>query len=157
MTFCSNNITFFKQCFHCKRISHKELMCWNKYSHKKKKFKMTKKKKNEKPKSDDNFEDNFSDNFTSNSNSTFNLTFKSSSNTKSSASTLSFMSVISQHSLSVWIINTETLNHLCSMWEFFSSYQPVVQSLKTVNKPAQIIEKNTVSLCLVCFDSDITS
>ncbi len=41
------------------------------------------------------------------------------------------------------------------MWEFFSSYQPVVQSLKTVNEPVQIIEKSTVSLCLVCSDSDI--
>ena len=39
-------------------MSYEEPVCWNKYSHKKKKFKMTKKKKNEKPKSDDNSEDN---------------------------------------------------------------------------------------------------
>ena len=62
---------------------------------------MTRKKKNEKPKCDNNSEDNFSDNFTSNSNSTFNLTFKLSLNTKPSALTLNFISVISQHSLSV--------------------------------------------------------
>ncbi len=134
MTFCNNNITFFKQCSHCKRISHEELMCWNKYSHKKKKFE--RKKKNEKPKSDDNSEDNFSDNFMLNSNSTSNSTFKSFSNMKSSASTLSFMSITDQHFLSVWIINTETSDHLCSMWEFFSSYQSVVQSLKMFNESA---------------------
>jgi len=99
MAFYSNNITFFKQCFYCKRTDHKELMCWNKYLHKKKKFKMTKKKKNEKPKSDNNSEDNFSDNFTSNS--TFNSIFKLFLNMKSSAFTLNFMSVINQHSLSV--------------------------------------------------------
>ena len=128
-------------------MSHKELMCWNKYLHKKKKFEVTRKKKNEKSKSDDNF--------MLNSNLTFNLIFKSFLNTKSSASTLNFMSITDQHFLSVWIINTETLNHLCSMWEFFSSYQSVVWSLKMVNESAQIIEKNIISLHLVHFDSDI--
>jgi hypothetical protein len=44
-------------------------MCWNKYLHKKKEFKVTRKKKNDKFKSDDNF--------MLNSNSTFNLIFKS--------------------------------------------------------------------------------
>ncbi len=95
----------------------KNLMCWNKYLHKKKKFKIAKKKKNEKS---DEFSDKFDDNFTLNS--TFNLIFKSFLNTKSSASILNFMSVTNQHSLSVWIINTETSDYLCSMWEFFSSY-----------------------------------
>jgi len=114
MTFYSNNITSFKQCFYCKRTDHEELMCWNKYLHKKKKFEVTRKKKNEKSKSDDNFMLNL--------NLTFNLIFKSFSNIKSSAPMLSFMSVTDQHFLSVWIINTETLNYLCSMWGFFSSY-----------------------------------
>ncbi len=64
MIFYSNNIfMFFKQCFYCKRISYEELMCWNKYLHKKKKFEATKKKKNEKS---DEFSDEFSDNFTLN-------------------------------------------------------------------------------------------
>ncbi len=83
MIFYSNNIfMFFKQYSHCKRMSYKELMCWNKYSHKKKKFEITKKKKNEKS---DEFNDKFSNNFTLNLNSTFNLIFKSFLNTKSSA------------------------------------------------------------------------
>ncbi len=145
MIFYSNNITFLKQCSHCKRTGYKKLMCWNKYLHKKKKFEVTKKKKNEKS---DESDDKFSDNFTLNSNSTLNLTLKSFSNTKS-------MSVTDQHPLSVWIINTETSNHLCFMWKFFSSYKSVVQSLKTVNRPAQIIKKSTVLLCLKCSDSDI--
>ena len=133
MAFYSNNITFLKQCSHCKRMSYKELMCWNKYLHKKKKFETAKKKKNEKS---DEFSDKFSDNFTLNLNLTFNSTFKSFLNMKSSASTLSFMLITDQYFLSVWIINTETSDHLCSMWEFFSSYQPVVQSLKMINEPA---------------------
>jgi len=41
------------------------------------------------------------------------------------------------------------------MQKFFSSYQSVVWSLKMINRPVQIIEKNTVLLCLVCFNSDI--
>ncbi len=90
MAFCDNNITFLKQCSHCKRTDHEELMCWNKYLHKKKKFEMIKKKKNEKF---DEFSDNFSDNFMLNS--TFNSIFKLFLNTKSSASMLNFMSVVS--------------------------------------------------------------
>jgi len=73
---------------------------------------VTKNKKNEKS---DESHDKFSDNFTLNSNSTLNLTLKLFSNTKSSASMLNFMSVTDQHPLSVCIINTETLNHLCFM------------------------------------------
>ncbi len=88
MAFHSNNITFLKQCSHCKRISYKELMCWNKYLYKKKEFKTARKKKNEKS---DEFSDKFDDNFTLNS--TFNSTFKLFSNTKPSASILNFMSV----------------------------------------------------------------
>ncbi len=134
MIFYSNNIfTFFKQCSHCKRMSYEESVCWNKYLHKKKKFKTAKKKKNEKS---DEFSDNFSDNFMWNLNLTFNLIFKLFLNIKSSAFTLNFMSVISQHSLSVWIIDTETSDHLCFMWEFFSSYQSVVQLLKMINESA---------------------
>ncbi len=134
MIFCSNNIfTFFKQCFHCKRISYKEPICSNKYLHKKKEFKVTKKKKNEKS---NKFNDNFSDNFTLNLNLTFNSIFKLFLNMKFSASTLSFMLIVSQYSLSVWIIDTKTLDHLCFTWKFFFSYQSIVWLLKMVNEPA---------------------
>ncbi len=68
MTSYSNNITFFKQWFHYKRTDYEELMSWNKYSYKKKKFEVTRKKKNERFKSDDNF--------TLNLNLTFNLRVK---------------------------------------------------------------------------------
>jgi len=44
---------------------------------------------------------------------------------------------------------------LCSTRKFFFIYEPISRSLKTVNEPAQIIEKNMVSLCLVCSDSGI--
>jgi len=44
---------------------------------------------------------------------------------------------------------------LCSTRKFFLIYKPISRSLKTVNEPAQIIEKNMVSLCLIHFDSDI--
>jgi len=39
--------------------------------------------------------------------------------------------------------------------QFFLIYEPISRSLKTVNEPAQIIEKSMISLCLVCSDSDI--
>jgi len=44
---------------------------------------------------------------------------------------------------------------LCSTCKFFFTYEPIFKSLKTANEPAQIIEKDMVSLHLVHFDSGI--
>ena len=55
----------------------------------------------------------------------------------------------------LWIVDTEASDHLCSTHKFFLIYEPISRSLKTANEPAQIIEKNMVSLCLVCSDSGI--
>jgi len=44
---------------------------------------------------------------------------------------------------------------LCSTCKFFLTYEPISRSLKTVNEPAQIIEKNMVLLHLVHSDNDI--
>jgi len=44
---------------------------------------------------------------------------------------------------------------LCSTRKFFLIYEPISKSLKTVNEPAQIIEKGMVSLCLVYSDGGI--
>jgi hypothetical protein len=130
-------------------------MCWNKYLHKKKKFKMTKKKKNEKfDEFSDKFDDKFNDNFTLNSNSTFNLTFKLFLNTKSSTSTLSFISIINQHSLSVWIIDTKTSNHLCLCEGSFLAISQLCSHWKQLMNLLKSL-KSMISLCLVCSDSDI--
>jgi hypothetical protein len=59
------------------------------------------------------------------------------------------------HLMSVWIVDTEASDHLCSTCKFFLIYEPISRSLKTVNEPAQIIEKSMVSLCLVHSDSGI--
>jgi hypothetical protein len=65
------------------------------------------------------------------------------------------MFVIGSHLMSVWIVDTEASDHLCSTRKFFLIYEPISRSLKTVNEPAQIIEKSMVSLCLVHSDSGI--
>jgi len=44
---------------------------------------------------------------------------------------------------------------LCSTCKFFFIYEPIFRSLKTANEPAQIIEKNMVSLHLVHSDDGI--
>jgi len=44
---------------------------------------------------------------------------------------------------------------LCSTCKFFLIYEPISRSLKTVNEPAQIIEKGMISLCLVHSDGGI--
>jgi hypothetical protein len=65
------------------------------------------------------------------------------------------MFVIGSHLMSVWIVDTEASDHLCSTRKFFLIYEPISRSLKTANEPAQIIEKSMVSLCLVHSDSGI--
>ncbi len=92
--------------------------------------------------------DKFSDKFFNNVKSTFNKT-------DDNVTTLSFMFVIGSHLMSVWIVDTEASDHLCSTHKFFLIYEPISRSLKTTNESAQIIEKNMVSLCLVHSDSGI--
>ncbi len=133
------------QCLHCKKTDHEKPMCFVKYPHKKKKLDAAwaAKKKGKLSSSD-----KFSDKFFNNVKSIFNKT-------DDNATTLSFMFVIGSHLISVWIVDTEVSDYLCSTRKFFLIYKPISRSLKTVNEPAQIIEKNMVSLCLVHFDSDI--
>jgi len=89
------------QCLHCKKTDHEKLMCFIKYSHKKKKLDAAwaVKKKN-KLLSSNKFSDKFFNNIK--------LIFNKSDN---NVTTLSFMSVIESHLMSVWIVNTEAFNH----------------------------------------------
>jgi hypothetical protein len=120
-------------------------MCFVKYPHKKKKLNAAwAAKKKDKLSSSDKFLSKFFNNVKS----TFNKT-------DDNATTLSFMFVIGSHLMSVWIVDTEASDHLCSTCKFFLIYEPISRSLKTVNEPAQIIEKSMVSLCLVHSDSGI--
>jgi len=92
--------------------------------------------------------DKFSDKFFNNVKSIFNKT-------DDNVTTLSFMFVIESHLMSVWIVDTEASDHLCSTCKFFFIYEPIFRTLKMVNEPAQIIEKNMISLHLVHSDSGI--
>ncbi len=92
--------------------------------------------------------DKFSDKFFNNIKST-------SDKADDNVTMLSFMFVIELHLMSVWIVNTEASDHLCSTCEFFLTYKPISRSFKTVNEHAQIIEKNMILLCLVYSDDDI--
>jgi len=135
MAFCDKSkLLLSLQCSHCKKTGHEEPMCFIKYPHKKK-SKLS-----------------LSDKFSGKS---FNNVKSTSDKTDDNVTTLSFMFVIESHLMSVWIVDTEVSDHLCSTRKFFLIYEPISRSLKTVNEPAQIIEKSMVSLCLVCFDSDI--
>jgi hypothetical protein len=133
------------QCLHCKKTDHEKLMCFVKYPHKKKKLDAAWAVKK---KSKSLLSDKFSDRFFNNVKSTFNKT-------DDNVTMLSFMSVIESHLMSVWIVNTEASDHLCFIHKFFLIYEPISRSLKMVNEPAQIIEKNMISLCLVHSNSDI--
>ncbi len=135
------------QCLHCKKTDHEKPMCFVKYPHKKKKLNAAWAAK-KKGKLLSLLSDKFSDKFFNNVKSTFN---KADDN----VTTLSFMFIIESHLMSVWIVNTEASDHLCSTHKFFLIYKSISRSLKTVNESAQIIEKNMVSLCLVHFNSDI--
>jgi len=114
------------QCLHCKKTDHEKLMCFIKYPHKKKKLDAAwaVKKKN-KLLSSNKFSDKFFNNIK--------LIFNKSNN---NVTTLSFMSVIELHLMSVWIVNTEAFNHLCSTHKFFLIYEPISRSLKMINEPA---------------------
>lgn len=140
------SLLFTLQCSHCKKTEHEKLNCFVKHFHKKKKFNaacaVNKKKKDKKNKSSLS---KFSDDFK--------LTFKASDS--DNVITLSFMFSVSSHSSDVWIVNTETSDHLCFTWNFFLIYEFITRSLKMTNESAQIIEKDTVSLCLVCSDSSV--
>jgi len=134
------------QCSHCKKTDHEKHMCFVKYPHKRKKFNAAwaAKKKSKLLLSSDKF---LSKSF-NNVKSTFNKT-------DGNVTTLSFMFVIESHLMSVWIVDTEVSDHLCSTHKFFFIYEPIFKSLKTANEPAQIIEKNMVLLCLVHSDGGI--
>jgi hypothetical protein len=132
MAFCDKSkLTLLSlQCSHCKKTDHEKPMCFVKYPHTwRSKFIIRQVLFN-------------------NVKSTFNKT-------DDNATTLSFMFVIGSHLMSVWIVDTEASDHLCSTCKFFLIYEPISRSLKTVNEPAQIIEKSMVSLCLVHSDSGI--
>ncbi len=147
MAFCDKpkSVLSSVQCLHCKKTDHEKPMCFVKYPHKKKKLDAAQaaKKKGKLLSSD-----KFSGKFFNNIKSTFDKT-------DDNATTLSFMFIIGSHLMSVWIVDTEASDHLCSTCKFFLIYEPISRSLKTVNESAQIIEKNMVSLCLVHSDSDI--
>jgi len=147
MTFCDKPklTSLLLQCLHCKKTNHEKLMCFIKYSHKKKKLNAAwaVKKKNKLLSSD-----KFSDKFFNNVKSIFDKT-------DDNVTMLSFMFIIESHLMSVWIVDTEASDHLCSTHKFFFIYEPISRSLKTVNESAQIIEKSMVSLCLVHSDSGI--
>ncbi len=137
------------QCLHCKKTDHEKPMCFVKYPHKKKKLNAAwAAKKKGKLSSSDKFSSKFSDKFFNNVKLTFNKT-------DDNATTLSFMFVIESHLMSVWIVDTEVSDHLCSTRKFFLIYEPISRSLKMANEPAQIIEKSMVSLCLVHSDGGI--
>jgi len=149
MAFCgkskSSSLLSSLQCLHCKRTDHEEHMCFAKYPYKKKKHDAAWAVKNkDKSLLSDKFSDKFSDNIK--------LT---SDKADDNVTTLSFMFAIESHLMSVWIVNTKASDHLCSTHEFFLTYESISRSLKTVNEHAQIIEKNMISLCLICSDSDI--
>ncbi len=133
------------QCSHCKKTDHEKLMCFVKYPHKKKKLNAAwaAKKKDKLLLSD-----KFSDKFFNNVKSILNKT-------DDNVITLSFMFVIESHLMSVWIVDTEASDHLCSTHKFFLIYKPIFRSLKTVNESAQIIKKSMISLCLVHSDDGI--
>jgi len=122
-------------------------MCFVKYPHKKKKLNAAWAAK-KKGKSSSLSSDKFSGKFFNNVKSTFDKT-------DGNATTLSFMFVIGSHLMSVWIVDTEASDHLCSTCKFFLTYEPISKSLKMANEPAQIIEKSMVSLRLVHSDSGI--
>jgi len=146
MAFCDKpKLSSSFQCLHCKKTDHEKPMCFVKYPHKKKKLDAAwaAKKKGKL-----SLSDKFSDKF-------FNNVKSISDKADDNATMLSFMFVIGSHLMSVWIVNTEASDHLCSTHKFFLIYEPISRSLKTVNEPAQIIEKSMISLCLVHFDSGI--
>jgi len=89
------------------------------------------------------------------SDKSFNNIKSTSDKTGGTATTLSFMFTIGSHLMSVWIVDTEASDHLCSTRKFFLIYEPISRSLKTANEPAQIIEKDMVSLHLVHPDGGI--
>ncbi len=90
----------------------------------------------------------FSDKFFNNVKLTFNKT-------DDNVTTLSFMFITELHLISVWIVNTEASDHLCSTCKFFLIYKSIFRSLKMTNEHAQIIKKSMISLCLVHSNSDI--
>ncbi len=147
MAFCGKpKLSSSLQCLHCKKTDHEKPMCFVKYPHKKKKLNAAwaAKKKGKLLSSSDKFSDKFFNNIKS----TFDKT-------DDNVTTLSFMFVIGLHLMSVWIVDTEASDHLCSTCKFFLIYKPIFRSLKMANKPAQIIEKGMVSLYLVCSDGGI--
>jgi len=146
MAFCDKpKLSLSLQCLHCKKTGHEEPMCFVKYPHKKKKLDAAwAAKKKGKLSSSDKF-----------LNKSFNNVKSTSDKTGDNVTTLSFMFAIGSHLMSVWIVDTEASDHLCSTRKFFLTYEPISRSLKTVNEPAQIIEKSMVSLHLVHSDGDI--
>ncbi len=147
MTFCNKSklMLLSLQCLHCKKTDYEKPMCFIKYPHKKKKLNAAwAAKKKSKLSSSDKFLSKFFNNVK--------LIFDK---TDDNVITLSFMFVIESHLMSVWIVDTEASDHLCFKHKFFLIYKPISRSLKTVNEPAQIIEKSMVSLHLVHSDSDI--
>ncbi len=146
MAFCDKpKLLLLLQCSHCKKTDHVKPMCFVKYSHKKKKLNAAwAAKKKDKLSSSDKFSGKF-----------FNNVKSIFDKTDGNVTTLSFMFVIESHLMSVWIVDTEASDHLCSTRKFFLIYEPISRSLKMVNEPAQIIAMNMISLHLVCFDSGI--
>jgi len=147
MTFCDKpkSVLLSLQCSHCKKTDHEKLMCFVKYPHKKKKLDAAwAAKKKDKLLSSDKFSGKF-----------FNNVKSIFDKTDDNATMLSFMFVIESHLMSVWIVDTEVFDHLCSTCKFFLIYESISRSLKTVNESAQIIEKSMVSLHLVHSDSGI--
>jgi len=148
MAFCGKpkSASLLLQCSHCKKTDHEEPMCFVKYPHKKKKLNAAwaAKKKGKLLLSSDKF-----------SGKSFNNIKSTFDKTGGNATTLSFMFVIESHLMSVWIVDTEVSDHLCSTHKFFLTYEPISRSLKTANEPAQIIEQGMVSLHLVHSDSGI--
>ncbi len=146
MAFCDKSkLSLSLQCSHYKKTDHEEPMCFIKYPHKKKKLNAAwAAKKKGKLLLSDKFSGKF-----------FNNVKSTSDKTSGNATTLSFMFVIGSHLMSVWIVDTEAFDHLCSTCKFFLIYEPISRSLKTVNEPAQIIKKSMVSLHLVHSDGDI--
>ncbi len=148
MTFCDKSKSLLLlQCSHYKKTDHEKPMCFVKYPHKKKKLNAAwaaKKKGKLSLSSSDKFLSKFFNNVK--------LTFDK---TDDNVTTLSFMFVIESHFMSVWIVDTEASDHLCFTHKFFLIYKPISRSLKMANEPAQIIEKNMVSLHLVHSDSGI--